>query len=86
MAFVSGGTPTSRKSVQGDGRWDRVDESYLYLQILFTNYKKGTFFLAGLIVITSKVRYLQEQERVNSFPAMGSYMSPLRPQASVFIA
>jgi hypothetical protein len=26
------------------GRWDSWDESYLYLQILFTNLKKGIFF------------------------------------------
>jgi hypothetical protein len=31
------------------GRWDSGDESYLYLQILFTNFKKVIFLSTGLM-------------------------------------
>jgi hypothetical protein len=35
-----------------DGRWDRGDESYLYLQILFsTNLKKVLFFTSRSHVV-----------------------------------
>jgi hypothetical protein len=41
-------------------RWDRGDEFYLYLQILFTNLKKGNFFTHRSHNDTTNINYVLE--------------------------